>query len=303
LIRFPFFSTCPALFLLIFLSPALAFDDDSRDDTRSAILNTLCENGQVLNDTSALKSSCQGDVVYLRNQNAVLIKNEKTISRIPVLDFKVSRNGKVYYRTRNGPFLSDESGKLESLGGAVIIYLVSSQGDVVYLNDQGIIFKNGRPLNQNQGRVRYQIIEVPSIGQKKSFAPNLAVTRNGRAIYINDMGLLYIDQVLMSPHTARVLKFKVDSQATVFYLDDLGRLFKNKIKVIQKRVRVKSFKLNSQGQVAYLTDGTSKNLYFEDRNLSAGSQRVLDFSFTGTGEVIYRDARRRLWKMGQLISQ
>ena len=72
----------------------------------------------------------------------------------------------MYYRTRNGPFLSDESGKLNSLGGAVIIYLVPANGDVVYLNDQGIVFKNGKPLNQNQGRVLYQIREASSIGQK-----------------------------------------------------------------------------------------------------------------------------------------
>ena len=106
----------------------------------------------------------------------------------------------------------------------------------------------------------------------------------------------------MSPHTAKVLEFKVDSQATVFYLDDLGRLFKNKIKMLRKPVKVKAFKLNSRGQIAYLTDGISRNPFFEDRNLSAGSHRVLDFSFTGTGEVIYKDAIGRLWKMGQLIS-
>jgi len=289
------------LLLLTIISPALAFNDDSRDDTRSAVSNTLCKNNQVLNDTPTLKSSCQGDVVYLQNRNAVLIKNGKMISHFSVLDFKVSRNGKVYYRTRNGPFLSDESGKLESLGGAVIVYLVSTNGDVVYLNDQGIVFKNGKPLNQNQGKVLYQTSETSS----RAFfsAPNLAITQNGRAVYINDMGLLYVDQIPMSLHTAKVLKFKVDSQATVFYLDDLGRLFKNKNKVLRKPVKVKAFKLNTQGQVAYLTDGASRNLYFEDRNLSAGSHRVLDFSFTGTGEVIYTDEKGRLWKMGQLISE
>jgi hypothetical protein len=206
----------------------------------------------------------------------------------------------VYYRTQNDPFLSDESGKLNSLGGAVIIYLVSENGDVVYLNDQGIIFKNGAPLNQNQGKVIYQIRKTS--GQKIFVAPNIAITRNGRAIYINDMGMLYVDQMPMSSHTAKVLEFKVDSQATVFYLDDLGRLFKNKIKILQKPVKVKTFKLNARGQIAYLTDGASKNLYFEDQNLSAGSHRVLDFSFTGSGEVIYKDDKDRLWKMGQLIS-
>ena len=166
--RFPSFSIYPISYLLLLtiISPVLAFNDDSRDDTRSAISNTLCENNQVLNDTPTLKSSCMGDIVYLQNHNAILIKNDKAISHFPVLDFKVSRNGKVYYRTRNSSFLSDESGKLNSLGGAVIIYLVSENGDVVYLNEQGIVFKNGKPLNQNQGRVLYQIREAPSIGQK-----------------------------------------------------------------------------------------------------------------------------------------
>ena len=300
--RFSSFSIYPVSYLLLLttISPVLAFNDDSRDDTRSAISNTLCENNQVLNDTPTLKSSCQGDIVYLKNHNAILVKNDKAISHFPVLDFKVSRNGKVYYRTQNGPFLSDESGKLNSLGGAVIIYLVSENGDVVYLNDQGIIFKNGAPLNQNQGKVIYQIRKTS--GQKIFVAPNIAITRNGRAIYINDMGMLYVDQMPMSSHTAKVLEFKVDSQATVFYLDDLGRLFKNKIKILQKPVKVKTFKLNARGQIAYLTDGASKNLYFEDQNLSAESHRVLDFSFTGSGEVIYKDDKDRLWKMGQLIS-
>ena len=300
--RFSSFSIYPVSYLLLLttISPVLAFNDDSRDDTRSAISNTLCENNQVLNDTPTLKSSCQGDIVYLKNHNAILVKNDKAISHFPVLDFKVSRNGKVYHRTQNGPFLSDESGKLNSLGGTVIIYLVSENGDVVYLNDQGIIFKNGAPLNQNQGKVIYQIRKTS--GQKIFVAPNIAITRNGRAIYINDMGMLYVDQMPMSSHTAKVLEFKVDSQATVFYLDDLGRLFKNKIKILQKPVKVKTFKLNARGQIAYLTDGASKNLYFEDQNLSAVSHRVLGFSFTGSGEVIHKDDKDRLWKMGQLIS-
>ena len=193
--RFPSFSiySISYLLLLTIISPVLAFDDDSRDDTRSAISNTLCENNQVLNDTPTLKSSCLGDIVFLRNRNAILVKNEKTISHLPVLDFKVSRNGKVYYRTRNGPFLSDESGKLNSLGGAVIIYLVSENGDVVYLNDRGIVFKNGKPLNQNKGKVLFQIREESTTGLRFFTSPNFAITRNGQAIYVNDLGLLYVD--------------------------------------------------------------------------------------------------------------
>jgi hypothetical protein len=300
--RYSILTTIPFLFSLIFISQAFAFDDDSRDDTRSPLLNTICENNQTLTDTPTLKSSCLGDIVNLQNRNKNLIKNGKAIAQLPVLDFKVSRNGKVYYRTRNGPFLYDESGRLKSLGGAVIIYLISTQGDIVYLNDQGIVFKNGKPLNKNKGRVNYQIRESNIRGQKLFFAPNLAITQNGRAIYITDTGLLFVDNIAMSPHTARILNFKVYSQATVFYLDNLGRLFKNTNQVVRKSFRVTTFKLNVQGQVAFLTDGKSRNLYFEDQNLSAGSQRIQDFSFTGTGEVIYRDDIGRLWKMGKLIS-
>ncbi len=289
----------PYFFLLIVVSPSQAFDDDSRDDTRSSSFNTFCENNQVLNDTPSVKSSCQGDLVHLQNRNTTLIKNGKNIARLPVLDFKVSRSGNVYYRSRNGPFLSDESGKLNSPGGAVIIYLVSTHGDVVYLNDQGVVFKNGTPLNQNRGKVSFLTKETS--GRRFFFAPNLAISRNGHAIYVNDMGQLYVDQIQMSPHTSKVLKFKIDSQSTVFYLDDLGRLFKNKNKINRKHYKVKQFKLNAQGQVAYLTNGNSRNLYLEDLNLSAGSHRVLDFSFTSNGEVIYKDERGRLWQMGQLI--
>jgi hypothetical protein len=298
--RFSFFIIF--LLLWLFVIPTFAFDDDSRDDTRSAILNTLCDNDQTLSDTPTLKASCQGDIVNLQNRNATLIKNGKEISRLPVLDFKVSRNGKVFYRTQNGPFLSNEFGKLESLGGAVVIYLLSPHGDIVYLNDQGIVFKNGQPLNQNQGKVLFQKRKSTTTRQSYFYAPNLAITKNGRAIYINDMGLLYVDRVAKSPHTVKVLDFKVNSQATVFYLDDLGRLFKDHAKLFRKPFKVKDFKLNVRSQIAYLTDGAARNLYFEDRNLSAGSHRILSFSFTGTGEVIYKDDIGRIWKMGQIIS-
>lgn len=301
--RFPVLTIYFLLALLVFISPAHAFDDDSRDDTRSSSISTICKNNQVSNDNSTLKSSCLGDIVYLQNRNAVLVKNKKIISQIPVLDFKVSRNGKVYYRTRNGPFLYNESGKLNSLGGAVIVYLVSPLGDIVYLNDKGVVFKNGAPLNHNQGRVVILVRDEAFSNQLTFSAPSLAISRTGQAIYINDMGRLYVDQVSMSPHTAKVIEFKVDSEASVFFLDDLGRLYKNRTKLFHKPVKVKSFRLNSRGQIAYLTDGNSRNLYFKNQNLSAGALRILSFNFTGTGEVIYKDENGRLWKMGRLLDR
>jgi hypothetical protein len=301
--RFIIHSICSVLISLAFISPVHSFDDDSRDDTRSASINSFCENKQVLNDTPTLKSSCQGDIVNLQRQNSTLVKNGKPISRSPVLDFKLSRNGKVYYRTRNGRFLYNESGRLKSLGGAVIIYLVSSNGDVVYLNNQGIVFKNGAPLNQNQSKVIFLIKDETFSNQAIFSAPSLAIARTGQAIYINDLGRIYVDNISMSSHTAKVLEFKTDSQATIFYLDDLGRLYKNSTRISHKPTKVKLFRLNSRGKVAFLTDGKAKNLYFEGRNLSAGAHRILDFNFTGTGEVIYRDDLGRIWKAGRLISK
>jgi hypothetical protein len=298
--RFSASSNYIASFLLTISSPCFAFDDDSRDDTRA--INIFCDNNQVTNDTPTLKFSCAGDVVNLKNRNSTLIKNGKKISQLPVLDFKVSRNGKVFYRTRNGPFLSNESGKLNSLGGAVIVYLLSPQGDVVYLNDQGVVFKNGEPLNRNQGKVNIIVRNESFSGRLIISAPSLAISKTGQAIYINDMGRIYVDNVSFSTHTAKVLEFKIDSNAIVFHLDDLGRLYKNNTRLNHKPAKVKTFKLNSSGKVAYLTDGNSRNLYFGARNFSAGSHRIRDFNFTGTGEVTYRDDIGRLWKMGQLIS-
>ena len=107
----------------------------------------------------------------------------------------------------------------------MVIYLVSTRGDVVYLNDQGVVFKNGHPLNKTHGKVLFQIKKTS--GGRFFSAPDLAISRKGQAIYITDMGQLYVDQVQMSAHTAKVLNFKVDSKTTVFYLDDLGRLIRN----------------------------------------------------------------------------
>ncbi len=287
------------LFILIIVSQSQAFNDDSKDDTRSSRFNSICENYQVLNDTPTLKFSCLGDVVHLENRNSTLIKNGITIARLPILDFKVSRNGKVYYRSQNGPFLLNESGQLNSLAGAVRIYLVSTDGNIVYINDQGIVFKNGEPLNNKHGRVSLQIKEES--GGNSFTSPNLAVSRNGQAIFVNAMGQLYVNKIKMSPRTTKVKLFKVDKDANVYFLDDLGRLYRNQNVISQKPAKVKEFKLNAQGQIAYLTDGNSKNLFFENLNLTAGSHRITGFSFTGTGEVIYRDDKGRFWKMGKLI--
>ena len=88
--RFPSFSIYPISYLLLLtiISPVLAFNDDSRDDTRSAISNTLCENNQVLNDTPTLKSSCQGDIVYLKNHNAILVKKRQSNFPFPCSGFQ-----------------------------------------------------------------------------------------------------------------------------------------------------------------------------------------------------------------------
>ena len=43
-------------------------------------------------------------------------------------------------------------------------------------------------------------------------------------------------------------------------------------------------------------------LYAPDHGASTGLPTSIGISFTGSGEVIYKDDKDRLWKMGQLIS-
>lgn len=293
-----------ALFLPVMTAPALAFDDDSRDDTRSPVeIQTICASGRTVTDSADVKTSCEGDTVYVNRRNTGLFKNETRLNRQPILDFKVARDGRVYYRTKIGPYLYDEQGLLASHQGSVPLYLVSSSGDVVYLNSEGEIFKNGRELERDAGRVPLVLNKFRGDGRTVPLPLNPVVSPNGRAIYQNDTGFLYVDGERLNPKVTRVRRFLVNSTGDVYYLDDADRLYRNRKKLFDGRFRVIDVQLSPTGQVAYLTDQTANNLFFEDRVLSAGSRRVVSFSFNTAGEVLYQDSLGRLWMDGRQLTR
>ncbi len=296
-----------ALLLLLAFSalPAFAFDDDSTDDTRSLLeIRTICGNGRTVLDTDLNKFSCAGDEVYLNQLESGLFKNGEEITHERVLDFKVSRGGAVYYLTEIGPYLHDEGGRLNSNGGTVVLFLVSSSGDVVYLNDRGDVFKNGREINRGPARVRIESVEISFLSERIDLILNPAVARNGKAIYINEGGQLFVDGDRINPLTSNnLLAFKINSTGDVYYLDDQNRLFRNKVRLFDGRFRVIEFQLSNVGEVAYLTDGISKNLYLEDHPLSAGATRVVSFRFNSRGEIVYQDALGRTWKNGRRLDR
>ncbi len=284
-------------------APASGFDDDSTDDTRSLLeIRTICDNGLTVLDTDLNKSSCAGDDVYLNQLESGLFKNGEEITHERILDFKVARNGAVYYLTEIGPYLYDEGGRLNSNGGTVILFLVSSSGDVVYLNDRGDVFKNGQELNRGSSRVLIESVEITFLKERSDLILNPAVSRNGKAIYINDGGQLYVEGERVNPLASNnILAFKINSTGDVYYLDDQNRLFRNKVRLYDGRFRVIEFQLSNIGEVAFLTDGISKNLYQEGRPLSAGASRVVSFRFNSRGEIVYQDALGRTWKNGSRI--
>ena len=74
-----------ALFLPVMTAPALAFDDDSRDDTRSPVeIQTICASGRTVTDSADVKTSCEGDTVYVNRRNTGLFKNETRLNRQPI---------------------------------------------------------------------------------------------------------------------------------------------------------------------------------------------------------------------------
>ncbi|NIQ00853.1 MAG: hypothetical protein GWO19_10205, partial [Nitrospinaceae bacterium] len=147
--------------------PAAPFDDDSTDDSRNLVqIRQVCANGRVVIDSEDHRASCRGDVAYRDPRQIGLFKNERRLTDQPVLDFKIARDGTVYYRTVTGPFLYDENGRLESHASPVRLYLVSSSGDVVYLNDRDDIFQNEKELNRGPAGIRIREIETFFQGRK-----------------------------------------------------------------------------------------------------------------------------------------
>jgi len=292
------------LLLALWASPVRAFDDDSRDDTRSLVeIRNFCASGLRVTDSPDFKTSCAGDTVYINRQNTGLFKNEVRLNRQPILDFKVARDGRVYYRTEIGPYLHDERGRLDSARGTVPLYLVSSSGDVVYLNGEGEIFKNGHQLERGAGRVPLVSGEVEVEGLRVPRAKNPLVSSNGLAIYQNDTGFLYVDGERQNIKVTDIRLLLVNSSGDVYYVDDAHRLYRNTEKLFDGRFDLVDVQMSPRGQVAYLTSQPANNLFFEDQVLGAGAQRVVSFSFNSAGEVLYRDSLGRLWKDGRQLTR
>ncbi len=290
-------------FCILFLAnPVFSFDDDSTDDTRSLLeIRTICNNGRTVIDSDLNRSSCQGDNAYLNQLQSALFKNDKELIHKDILDFKIARNGNVFYRTEIGPYLYSEQGQLNSNGSIVTLFLVSSSGDVVYLNDRGDIFKNGVELNRGPARIPVRFAKIRFLGERIILFQNPVVSRNGKAIYINDAGQLLVDGNRIDPKTGNVVALRLNSEGDVYFIDDNNRLYRNTQRLFDGRFRILEFQLSNTGQVAYLTDAISNNLFLEDQVLSAGSQKVVRFNFDSSGDIIYQDELGRLWKNGQQI--
>jgi len=296
-----------SLALFCFLVPgavsAVAFDDDSTDDSQPiGLVRTLCEDGRTLVDTGRVHFSCSGDEVYLDRIQPFLYKNEIQISAQPVLDFKISRNGKVFYRGLTGQYLFDENGMLESGASPVVVYLVSSSGDVVYLNENGQLYKNGIPLTPGTFTVPLVIAPYYIQGRRRDRVVNPAVSRGGHAVYLNNIQNLFIDDRQLNDQIFQVVDYKINSNGDVYILDQRDRLFRNDRKLYNGMFPVLEFALNVDGKVAFLIDLNFANLYFEGRRLSAGANRILSFHFNNRGDILYQDSRNRLWKNGVLIN-
>ena len=289
---------------VLFFLPAVApaFDDDSTDDSRSLLeIRTICENGRSVIDTDINHASCRGDDVYLNQLRTALLKNGVEIIREDILDFKVSRNGNLYYRTKIGPYLYNEQGQMNSNGGIVVLFLVSSSGDVVYLNDRGDVFKNGTKLYGGAAKVSALFSDIEFLGKRVTLIDNPLVARNGKAIYINDDGHLYVDGDRISPNVSHIVAIKLNSDGDVYYIDDNNRIYRNKTKIFDGKFKILEFQITNKGQVAYFTNAISRNMFLDSQVLPSGSQQVVRFSFNSLGEIIYEDKLGRLWKNGQRI--
>ncbi|MFQ5451225.1 MAG: hypothetical protein ACE5E9_11400 [Nitrospinaceae bacterium] len=283
-----------------FFPPALgAFDDDSTDDTRSLVeIRTICGNGRTVFDSVTNRSSCQGDDVYLNQLQTSLFKNEVELIHQNILDFKVARNGNVYYRTRIGPYLYNEKGRLDSNGGPVTLYLASSSGDVIYLNARGDIFKNGKELNRGPAPVRVKEADIFFQGRRFPLVQNPAVSRNGKAVYLNTAGHLFVEGIRINPIVSNVIAFKLNSRGDVYFLDDNHRLYRNSYQLFDGRFNILEFQLSNRGQVAYLTNSISNNLFLENQVMPAGAHRVVSFRFNSRGDIVYQDELGRIWRNG-----
>ena len=277
---------------LCFRSPVLAFNDDSKldlffsDQTRE-----VCENGKrVTGDSKRSRFSCKFEEAFV-DSRGYLFKNNKRVSNKEIIDFKLSRNGKLFYRLKYNSQLYGENGLLQSGTSNVLVYLVSSNGKVVYLNKGEEIFKDGKPLNSG-------LSKVPLI-KKRRRVLSPAISSLGTAFYITEDKNLFKNGRKINPHSTHVQTFKLDHKDNVFYMDMSGRLYKNGKRIYGGPDRVLQVELGPKGQLAYLTDSKRNNLNFNSQNYSAGVNKIVDFWFDRQGDLVYRDGDGRRWKNGR----
>ena len=301
--------------LIIFATPSFAYNDDSYDDTALwEVVNGKCIGGRVVKDTKNVKFSCTRDEVRLDPKTKRLFKNKIQLRGNDIRDFKVSRNGKVFYRDQDG-FLYDERGKLTNLGSKVSLYLVSTSGGLVYLDQRGDMFKNGQKLSSNEvihkKFITVRFLNGQSLPNERRFSINPAVSRNGRAVYIDGpslgpgpIGILYVDGVQISPDNILVTDFKVTPIGEVVYRDSKDRLYLNRKPISNGDTFVRNFdnyKVNNLGQVAYLNE--LRELHFRGKIQPTDTRRVVSFHFNSNSDLLYKDSKGIRWKNGRVIKK
>jgi hypothetical protein len=301
--------------LIIFVSPSFAYNDDSYNDTALwESVNGKCIGGRVVKDTKNVKFSCTRDEVRLDPKTKLLYKNKIQLRGNEIKDFKVSRNGKVFYRDQDN-FLYDERGKLTNLGSKVSLYLVSTSGDLVYLDQRGDMFKNGVKLSSNEvihkKFLTVRFVNEQRLPSERRFSINPAVSRNGKAVYIDGpslgpgpLGSLYVDGIRISPGNIQVTDFKVTPDGEVVYRDSKDRLYLNRKPISNGDTYVRNFgnyKVNNFGHVAYLDD--SNALHFRGKIQPTDTRRVVSFYFNSNGDLFYKDTKGIRWKNGRVIKK
>jgi hypothetical protein len=289
------FSIFPLLVFWISLpSSAFAFQNDSAyhaPTTRH--LRWTCDDGRFLWDPpdsfihgiTLRNRSCSNDEAMV-DRRGYLYKNEKQISRWPVSDFKISKNGKIYYRLKRDRKLYSEQGLLNSGLTRVVRYWVSASDNVVYINEDGEIFKDGNLLWAGAGKIlRWSV----------------TVSVNGNAIYLNRDRDIFFDGEKLNRSTSRVSYFAVDINSNIFFVDRSGKLFRNNQDLYTGPDRVQSIALGPRGAIAFLTSARRDNLHFQGLRYSAGIERIIDFEFNRRSELIYLDAVGRRWNNGLLV--
>lgn len=300
--------------LIFFASSSYAYNDDSYDDTALwESVKGICPGGRVVKDTKYIRFSCAKDEVRLDPKSKRLYKNDIQLDGDDIRDFKVSRNGKVFYRDRNG-YLYDERGRLNIQGSRVILYLVSTGGDLVYLNQRGDLFKNGRRLTGNvtihKTFKAVRFLNERRFRTERFFAINPAISRNGKAVYIESpklgsrpAGGLFVDGIQISPGNVLVTDFKLTARGEVYYRDTKRRLYLNGKQISDGRSAIAKsddYKLNNRGRLAYLNE--RKELIFNGKVQPTGDRRVVSFHFNSKGDLLYKDSKGRRWKNGRLIN-